>query len=322
MLLVLLNNINTRGKGIIMKYLIIGTGGIGASIGGFLASNNNHVDFIARGENLEHIKKHGLKIKSGIKGELNLPKIRAFSGEEYVDKADVIFICVKSYSINDIIPIIKNVSHENSLVIPLMNGYGIGERMSNSLNGIKVIDGCIYISAFIDAPGSIVQLGSLFKIVFGTRKGIQIDSSVLNDIKNTLVDCGINTILSEKIEADTFQKFSFVSPCAACGAYYDITVEAMQEDGEYRETFKELCEEIKQIGNKLELNFDVDITEASLKVLDSLNPDSTSSMQKDIKAGRKAEIDGQIFDVVRLANNLGVEIPVYYKIAKHFGYAL
>ena len=45
-------------------------------------------------------------------------------------------------------------------------------------------------------------------------------------------------------------------------------------------------------------------------------------MQKDIKKGRKTEVDGLVFEVVRLANNLGVYTPVYSMIAKHFGYPL
>lgn len=305
-----------------MKYLIIGTGGTGCCIGGFLASKNNDVTFISRGENLEQMKKNGLKIKSGIMGDIHLPKIKVLSSEEYVDKADVIFICVKSYSINDVLDIIKKAAHENSIIIPTINGYSIGERISNSLNTSYVLDGCIYISAFIDSPGSIVQLGNLFKIVFGTRKGVSVNSVVVKDIKNTLKDCGIDVVLSEKIERDTFKKFSFVSSCASCGAYYDIPAKAMQQDGKYRQTFKELCEEIKQIGNNLEIDFDVDLTKENLKVLDSLTPYATSSMQKDMKKGRKTEIDGLVFEVVRMANNLGVYTPVYSMIAKHFGYPL
>lgn len=71
-----------------MNYLIIGTGGTGCCIGGFLASNNNDVTFISRGENLEQMKKNGLKIKSGIMGDIHLPKIKVLSSEEYVDIAE------------------------------------------------------------------------------------------------------------------------------------------------------------------------------------------------------------------------------------------
>ena len=301
-----------------MKYLIIGTGGIGGSLGGFLASKGNNVTFIARGSTLEILKNQGLKIKSGIKGEMQLPKVNAFSGEEYDDKADVIFVCVKDYSLDSVIPLIKKASYKNSIVIPLLNGYGVGENISRKLNSLHVVDGCIYISAFIEAPGSIIQLGSLFKLVFGTRKGVNIDPALLNNIKNTLIDCGIDAILSDKIETEVFKKFSFVSPCAACGAFYDIPIGPMQKVGKYRETFLKLCQEIKEIGNRLNLDFDGDLVEINFKILDTLMKDTTSSLQKDIKAGNNTEMNSLIFNVVRLAENLGVDVPVYRKIADFF----
>lgn len=305
-----------------MKYLIIGTGGTGGCIGGFLASNNNDVTFISRGKTLDQMKQNGLKLKTGIKGELYLPNIKVFSDKEYTDKADVIFACVKSYSIDDIIPIIRDASHENSIIIPIMNGYGIGEKISKKLNTGHVLDGCMYISAFIDDSSSITQLGNLFRIVFGTKKGDSVNSSILNDIKTTLCDCGIDAIVSDKIERDTFKKFTFISAYASCAAYYDIPAKEMQQKGNYRQTFMELCEEIKQIGNKLGIELDVDITETNLKIVDSLTPDTTASIQKDMKKGRKTEIDGLIFEVVRLANHVGVCTPIYSKIAKHFGYTI
>lgn len=305
-----------------MKYLIIGTGGTGGCIGGFLASKDNDVSFISRGKNLEQMKQNGLKIKTGVKGEIYLPKLKVFSDEEYTDKADVIFVCVKSYSIDEVIPVIRNASHENSIIIPTLNGYGIGEKLSNKLNNLHVLDGCIYISAFIDTPGSIIQLGKLFKIVFGTRKGETINPRILNDIKNTLCDCGINTIVSDNIQRDTFKKFAFISTFASCAAYYGISIEALQQEGKHRLTFKELCEEIKKIGNKLELELDVNITEENLKIADSMTPDTMSSMQRDMKEGSKSEIDELTFEVVRLANKLGVATPVYSMIAKHFGFII
>lgn len=305
-----------------MKYLIIGAGGTGACIGGFLASNNNDVTFISRGTNLEHMKRNGLRLETGIKGEIYVPNVKVFSAKEYMDKADVIFVCVKSYSIDDIIPIIEKATHENSVIIPIINGYGIGEKISKKLNTSHVLDGCIYISAFIDAPGSIIQLGNLFRIVFGTRKGDAVNSNILNEIRNTLCECGIDTIVSENIKRDTFKKFTFISSYASCGAYYDISAKEMQAEAKYRNTFKELCKEIKKIGNKLAIELDVDITEANLKIIDSLTPDTTASMQKDMKEGKKSEMDGLVFEVVRLAEKLGIYTPVYCMIAKHFGYAV
>ena len=62
------------------KYLIIGTGGVGGSIAGFLALNGEDVTCIARGAHLEVIRKNGLHLKSDLKGEHFL-KVKACTSE-------------------------------------------------------------------------------------------------------------------------------------------------------------------------------------------------------------------------------------------------
>ena len=51
------------------KYLIIGTGGVGGSIAAFLALAGHNVTCIARGAHLKAMRKNGLMLKSGLKGE-------------------------------------------------------------------------------------------------------------------------------------------------------------------------------------------------------------------------------------------------------------
>ena len=93
-----------------MNYLIIGTGGVGGSIAGFLALAGKEVTCIARGKHLENIRNYGLHLKSDLKGEHYL-KVNACTAEEYQGKADVIFVCVKGYSINSIQDVLERASH-------------------------------------------------------------------------------------------------------------------------------------------------------------------------------------------------------------------
>lgn len=303
-----------------MKYLIIGSGGTGGSIGGFLAMHGHDVTFISRGANLAAFNEKGLELKSGIKGNQLIKTINFVSEEAYQDKADVIFVCVKGYSVASIIEVIKNASHKDTLVIPIMNGYNMGRLISKEINTGHVIEGCIYISAFIESPGTIVQLGQLFKLVFGQKKNQSISKTLLEHVERDLSESGIVSLRSDNIERDTFKKFSFISAYAACGAYYDISAGEMQSQGNYRESFIVLCQEIEAIGKALGLELDVDIVETNLEILHSLTADTTASMQKDMKAGKAFEMDALVFESLRMAERLGVEAPHYKKIAHHFNF--
>ena len=156
-----------------MKYLIAGTGGVGGSIAGFLSLAGKDVTCIARGAHLQAIQTNGLKLKSDLKGEHTLA-IPATTAEEFNGKADVIFVCVKGYSVDSITELIKRAAHDKTIVIPILNVYGTGPRIQRLVPGVTVLDGCIYIVGFVSGTGEITEMGKIFRLVYGAHKGTQV----------------------------------------------------------------------------------------------------------------------------------------------------
>jgi 2-dehydropantoate 2-reductase len=144
--------------------------------------------------------------------------------------------------------------------------------------------------------------------------------SVLEQVESDLKDSGIDCIVSDNIQRDALQKFSYVSPMAACGSYFDVDAGAVQKDGEIRDTFIVLIREIDSLAQGMGIHFAGDIVEKNLKILDSLSVTASTSMQRDLKTGSNSEMDGLLFEVVRMGRKLGISVPVYEKIARHFGY--
>ncbi|MCD7818094.1 MAG: 2-dehydropantoate 2-reductase, partial [Lachnospiraceae bacterium] len=65
-----------------------------------------------------------------------------------------------------------------------------------------------------------------------------------------------------------------------------------------------------------DIRFEQDLVENNLKILSDLAPEATTSMQRDILAGKQSEIDGLIYQVVRLGHQYGVPMPQYEKAAE------
>ena len=63
-----------------LKYLIVGTGGVGGTLASCLALDGHNVDCIARGAHLEAIRTHGLRFHSHRMGE-HLLRVDAFTAE-------------------------------------------------------------------------------------------------------------------------------------------------------------------------------------------------------------------------------------------------
>lgn len=303
-----------------MKYLVIGAGGTGGSIGGFLAAKDKDITFIARGNHLKALKESGLVLHSGRIGEVEIKNIKACTAQEFSEKADVIFLCVKGYSVKEVIPLIQKASHNTTVVIPVLNAFATGDRLEQLIPTITSLDGCVYVNSYISAPGEIVQLNPLFRLVFGARENQPVAYEFLETIKMDIADSGIEVVLSDNIRRDTFRKFSFTSAFASAGAYHNVCAKDLQEEGEYRDTFISLVKEIKVLATAMNIRFESDLLIDHLSILDGFTPDTTASMQKDLEAKKMSEIDQIIFDIVRLSEKFKAEMPTYLHIAQHFGY--
>ena len=302
-----------------MKYLIYGAGGIGGCLAAFLAQGGKDVSLIARGAHLEAIQKNGLVLETG-HGTFAVP-VRACEQEQVTDKPDVIFVCVKGYSLEGTLPTLKRLSDGHTIVIPLLNIYGTGARLQPELSPALVTDGCIYIAAEIKAPGTVHMSGDIFRVVFGPRTPEEYRPE-LEEVARDLNDCGIEGILSQNIQRDALMKFSVVSPMAACGIYHNIQVGGMQAPGQPREDFKALVAEIGALAQAMGFPFPEDPVARNLAIQDALDPDASTSLKRDLDAGNPSEVDGLIFEVVRLGRKYHVPTPMYDRVAAKLGFNL
>lgn len=298
-----------------MKYLIIGAGGTGGSIGAYMTEAGKDVTLIARGAHLAKMQFEGLKMETTKKGNYTVHPIKATDMEHYHEQPDIIFVCVKGYSLEDTIPFIRRVAKSDTIVIPILNIYGTGGRMQEQLPEILVTDGCIYIAGEIKEPGKILLRGDIFRIVYGVRKPEEVRPALF-EVAKDLKESGIDGVLSENIRRDALQKFAYVSPMAACGLYYHVSAGAMQETGEPRDTFVKLMREIDALAVAMDVPFLVDIVTTNLQILDTLSSEASTSMQRDIYAGKPSEIDGLIYEVVRMGAQYGVPTPTYEMVAR------
>ncbi len=295
------------------KYLIIGTGGTGGTLGAYLAKAGYDVTFIARGKHLAAMKETGLKVIRP-KDEFVIFPCKASTLEDYAGTPDVVFVCVKGYSLDDIIPHLKRISGKDTIIIPILNIYGTGAVLQEHLPGTLVTDGCIYVAGQIQEPGCIKMNGDILRVVFGVRDKADYRDE-LSGIEEDLNKSGITGLLSDNIARDALLKFSYVSPAGACGLYYGVSAGDIQKPGEIRDCFSGLVHEIDLLAQAMDIHFEEDIVARNLAILDNLAESTTTSLQRDIMSGGSSEIEGLIYEVPKLGEKYGVKLPIYEKIA-------
>ena len=316
-----------------MKYIIIGAGGTGGILGFYMTKAGKDVTLIARNAHLEAMQKQGLSVEKMWTNETETIPVGAESMESYEakgEKADVVLVCVKKYSLDSCIPFIQNISHKNTIVVPVLNVYGTGAYLQEKLPKVLVTDGCIYVSANIKQAGVLLQHGEILRVFFGVREkedlkklngqlnGEYKAERLLKKIAQDFKDSGIDGILSDNIKRDALTKFSYVSPIGTAGLYLHAVAGDFQREGEARELFKTLIREIVTLANAMGITFEEDLVERNLKILSNLPEEATTSMQRDVIEGKQSEIDGLVYEVVRMAKKYGVEVPAYERAAEKF----
>lgn len=309
-----------------MKYAIIGAGGTGGILGFYMTKADRDVTLIARGRHLAAMQEKGLAVEKMWDGTTEIIPVKAMDMEHYDEQPDVVLVCVKGYSLEDTIPFIQRVAKPSTIVIPVLNIYGTGAKMQEQLPKLLVTDGCIYVSANIKEPGVLIQHGRILRVVYGVRnmstqkvniKRAHVEMlDALKNIKKDFDDSGIDGVLSENIQRDALEKFSYVSPIGAAGLYYHATAADFQREGKQREAFKTMIREIAALAEAMGVPFERDMVEVNLKILSSLAPEATTSMQRDVMEGKDSEIDGLIYEVVRMGERYHVPVPMYAKVAE------
>lgn len=309
-----------------MKYAIIGAGGTGGILGFYMTKADRDVTLIARGRHLAAMQEKGLAVEKMWDGTTEIIPVKAMDMEHYDEQPDVVLVCVKGYSLEDTIPFIQRVGKPSTIVIPVLNIYGTGAKMQEQLPKLLVTDGCIYVSANIKEPGVLIQHGRILRVVYGVRnmstQKVNIKRAqeeildALKNIKKDFDDSGIDGVLSENIQRDALEKFSYVSPIGAAGLYYHATAADFQREGKQREAFKTMIREIAALAEVMGVPFERDMVEVNLKILSSLAPEATTSMQRDVMEGKDSEIDGLVYEVARMGERYHVPVPMYAKVAE------
>ena len=294
---------------------IVGIGGVGGYFGGLLAkefykSDVVEVVFIARGEMQKAIENNGLKIITDTGDTVVFPHLVS-NDPHKIGKLDFIICCTKTYDLEESLLSIKNCITKNTVFLPLYNGVDAPERINTLFPENEVLQGCAYIVSMIASTGIIKKIGAYEKLFFGSTMA---PIATLNKIHSIFKTAGIESYLVENIEETVWEKFVFISALASATCYLDQNIGEILSKKENRLFYFDLLNEITMLAAVKGLNLPQDIVFQSIQKLEKSPHDATSSMHRDLLAGRKIEIESLTAFVVNEGEKYELEMPNYQKV--------
>lgn len=286
---------------------VMGSGGVGGHYGGVLADAGVQVSFIARGAHLDAMRRSGLLVEREGKPTIKLPKVVATDRPADIGPVDLVLFAPKAFDLEEAAGQIGPLLAGGGVVLPLLNGLDIAERIGAVVGGERVLAGVCQISSSIVAPGHIRQTGPLNRIVFGEPEGGS--SARVAAIAQLLQGGGLRADPSDRMINEVWLKFYFLDPLASACALTASPLGRVREDPETRAVLVACLEEVRALGEARGVALPT--VSEGLAVLDSLPPGTTPSLLRALELGARLEIDTLQGAVLRLGRKLSIPTPVH-----------
>ena len=292
-----------------MRIAAMAAGAVGGYFAARMQAAGHDVYYIARGANLEALKKNGFKIES-VNGDLHLLKANATDDPKTVGPVDIVLFAVKLWDTEKAAELTKPMVAANTRVITLQNGVDSVERIAKFIPPDCVIGGTAAISATITTPGVINNPSKFAGIRFGRADGK----------KDATLDAFVAAAKQAKVDADLvpdilreiWYKFILLAAMSGVTATLRSPIGPIRQDPDLLSFVRKLMEEVYEIGKAKGVSLEPDIVDQRLNyVLKVMPPTMKASMAYDLDRGNRLELDWLSGKVRELGRELGIATPAH-----------
>jgi len=292
-----------------MNIGIIGIGGVGGYFGGKITQllkddKDLNVFFIARNQHLNEIKKNGLILDTD-EGIITCIPTSAADNISELPQLDLCLVCVKSYDLENVLVQLKSKISDNTMVLSLLNGVDIYERIRSIIKNGIVFPSCVYVGTHIEKPGKVTQRGGACTIHFGKDPNVDFVNPELFKI---LEKSNIKFNWIENPYVEIWSKFIFIASFGLVTANYNKTVGEVLESEELSNYVKNIMTEIYQIAEKKKVTLPASIIDDSYAKGKKFPYETKTSFQRDYENRDKLD-ERDLFGgtIIRFGEQLGIK---------------
>ncbi len=291
-----------------MRFAIFGSGGLGGYYGARLAQAGHEVAFVARGAQLEAMRRDGLRVLSPL-GDIHLKQPIASDDPRELGEADCVIVAVKCWQVGDAARAMKPLLGGESVALPFLNGVEAADQLAEVLGAERVLGGLSKVFSLLEAPGVIRHASAGAYVELGELDGAR--SVRARSLCAAFAAAGVEAALSGDIRGALWKKLVTVSSWAGLGALARSPIGELRKYPETRAMIDRAMDEGIAVGAKRGHALSADFKGELWRYYDALPEGATASMQRDLMAGRPSELEAWNGAVVRFGAEAGIETPVH-----------
>jgi 2-dehydropantoate 2-reductase len=295
------------------RIVVIGAGAVGGVFGGRLARTGRTVTFVARGATLEALHRDGLVVRA-FDGDFAVTPVHAVATPDAAGPADVVLVAVKAEQVAAIAPALRPLLHDGTLVLPMQNGVDASDELAAVLGPAHVLDGFCGVLAAQEGPGRIHHAGIVPRLVFAPRADAPATTRahpLLARLRDAVLAAGMEVDVPDDARLGTWEKLLFVSPLGSVGAAARASFGELLGTPATRALLERCTREIVALANASGVPLGEREHARVWKRYEAMPAGGTTSMQRDLVAGRPSELEAQVGTIVRRAARAGVPVPAH-----------
>jgi 2-dehydropantoate 2-reductase len=200
----------------------------------------------------------------------------------------------------------------DATLVPLPNGVQAPSILAERFGQERTIGGLCAVISEIAAPGRITQHSQVQQVVIGELDKQR--SSRVERLVEAWQQAGVDAVHADDIEAAMWSKFLLIASWGGVSSLARATVGEILGREATREVYFEALHEVARLARARGVDLDHDVVAQRIEFTEKLEPDSTTSMQRDVEAGRPFELEAFSGAIVRMAADAGVKVSVHRTI--------
>jgi 2-dehydropantoate 2-reductase len=315
-----------------VKIAVVGAGAIGGYVGGWLAAAGEDVTFIARGANLEAIRRSGMRVI----GEDGLEVLAPVDVTDKMADAgphDLVVLAVKAHQVAAIAGDLHFLCGDATTVVTMQNGipwwyfHKTGGQyegrpihaadpdgsIAKTIDPNRILGAIVYPAAVLESPG-VVRVVEGKRFTLGEPDGSS--SPRAQAISATFTRAGFKSPITDDIRGEIWLKVWGNLSFNPISALSHATLVDLLQFPLTRQLSVDMMREAETIAGKLGVTFRVGI-DKRIAGAEKVGAHKTSMLQ-DVEAGRAIEIEalvGAIVELGRLTETPTPHIDAVYACA-------
>lgn len=289
-----------------MRILVLGAGAVGGYFGGRMVEGGADVVFLVREKRRAALARGGLVVRSPL-GDLKLP-VKTLVAGEGTTPFDLVLLSCKAYDLDSAMAAIASAMGSNSAVLPLLNGVAHLDALIARFGATRVLGGCCYIGAVLDAESTVRHMGRMQSLLFGELDGTK--SARVEAIAALLARTKIDAEASPAIVQAMWDKFVMLAALAATTTLTRSTIGEIMAASSGEAFVLATLAECTAVAKAEGFPPAPAVYDDARRTLTQRGSGFAASMMRDLLKGGRTEGDHVIGDLVRRAAPRRIDTPI------------